>query len=594
MRFINYIRVLPLVAFPVMFILFSIYLMKNVDDDQELIDKGVELISQFDQFKREVRAFENLLNIDIENYSKEQLDSIRTGQLKTILTLSDTLKRGMYASFNTFHPDLYKIDSILYSTEKHIKHLHTNIKASNSPGVPLYLERSARDNLHDIIFQVDGYIKTIRTRLGEVSLDMQDLWRQLNQMVWFSCGLAILIVIMLFLYRQQQSALEESEKRTKQYLEALPIGVFVLGADGKPLYSNQKSIELIGKTVDDFDGDTDLSEIASAYIEGTDTHYPHDELPVIRAINGESTEINDMEIQRGDERILLHVRGTPVYDQRGHLVSAIASFDDITKLREAEKTISIKNKEINSSINYAKRIQKAILPDVSEIKSALPESFILYMPKDVVSGDFYWFSQIDDTILLAAVDCTGHGVPGAFMSLIGNDMLNSIAKQSPELEVSDMLELLNYKIKKALYQGENGQGLHDGMDIALCKIDKENSMVEFAGAYRPLYYFSGTELTESKGDRFSVGGRRKKKASFTSHKIELKYDQTFYIFSDGYADQFGGDEGKKYSSRRFRNLLLSIQDQPMDTQREILEVNIQAWKGEEEQTDDILVIGFRV
>lgn len=593
MRFINYIRVLPLVVFPIMFIVFSIYLMKNVDDDQDMIDKGVKLITQFDQFKREVSAFENLLNIDIENYSTEQLDSMRSQQLHVILVLSDTLKHGMYASFNAFHPDLYKIDSVLYSTEKHIKNLHTNTKA-NAPGVQSYLENSARNNLHDIIAQVDGYVKSIRVRLGEISLDMQDLWRQLNQMVWFSCGLAILIVIMLFLYRQQQTALEESEKRTKQYLEALPIGVFVLGADGKPQYANQKSRELIGKEIEAFEDNANLSEVASVYVEGTDTHYPHEELPVIRAIHGETTEINDMEVQRGDERILLHVRGTPVYDQRGHLVSAIASFDDITKLREAEKTISVKNREISSSINYAKRIQKAILPDVSEIKGALPESFILYMPKDVVSGDFYWFSQIDDVILLAAVDCTGHGVPGAFMSLIGNDMLNSIAKQSPELEVSDMLELLNYKIKKALYQGENGQGLHDGMDIALCKIDKENGVVEFAGAYRPLYYFSGSELNESKGDRFSVGGRRKKQSTFTSHKIELKQDQTFYIFSDGYADQFGGDDGKKYSSRRFRDLLLSIQDQPMDTQREILEVTIQAWKGEEEQTDDILVIGFRV
>ncbi len=128
----------------------------------------------------------------------------------------------------------------------------------------------------------------------------------------------------------------------------------------------------------------------------------------------------------------------------------------------------------------------------------------------------------------------------------------------------------------------------------MCKIDKKNSQVEYAGAYRPLYYFSGTELNESKGDRFSVGGRRKTKATFTSHKIELEHEQTFYIFSDGYADQFGGEESKKYSSRRFRELLLSIQDQPLDTQREILELTIQAWQGEEEQTDDILVIGFRV
>lgn len=593
MKFIRYIRVLPLVAFPVMFILFSVYLMKAVDENDAKIEKGVKLITQFSDFTKALRDFEGLVDYDRENYSQDQLDSLRTTKLKHLLALSDTLKRGMYSSYNSnsFHYDLFKIDSVLYNTEKHIKHIHAR---DNSPGVAIYLEKSTRDNIESITQQVEAYVKEIRTRLGVVSNDMQKQWRQLYQMVLFSCGLAILTVILLFLYRQQQSALEESEKRTKQYLDALPIGVYVMDANNKPLYANEKSEELLGNGIDPSVDVKDLSKAYSIYISGTDNLYPVDELPIIRAINGEQAFADDIEIKKKEGRILLHVRGTPIYDQDGKLVSAIASFDDITEIREAEKTISVKNKEISSSINYAKRIQKAILPDMAEIKAALPNSFILYKPKDVVSGDFYWFSKMDDTIFLAAVDCTGHGVPGAFMSLIGNDMLNSIVKDSPELEVSDMLEMLNYKVKKALYQGDNGQGLHDGMDIALCKINRKSGIVEFAGAYRPLYYFSGSELKESKGDRFSVGGRRKSNTTFTSHTIELQPDQTFYIFSDGYADQFGGNQSKKFSSRRLRELILSMQDKPMEIQKEILEVNFEAWKGDEEQTDDILVIGFTV
>lgn len=593
MKFIRYIRILPLVAFPVMFILFSVYLMSTVDEDEEKIAKSVKLIAQYGEFTKELRNFEGLMEVDKEAYTKAQLDSIRQRQLKRMLVLSDSLKTGMYSSFgsNSFHYDLFEIDSVLYSTEKNIKHIH---ERDNAPGVSIYLEKTVRTNIDDVTVQVENYVSEIRSKMANVSAEMKKLWRQLYQMVLFSCGLAILTVILLFLYRQQQAALEASEKRTSQYLNALPIGVYVMDANGRPLYANERSKELLGRGIIPIEKAGNLAETYSAYIAGTDNLYPNENLPIIRALQGESTFIDDIEIKKGEKRVLLHVRGTPIYNQEGKLVSAIASFDDITQMREAEMTISVKNKEINSSINYAKRIQKAILPDMAEIKKALPNSFILYKPKDVVSGDFYWFSKVDDTIFLAAADCTGHGVPGAFMSLIGNDMLNSIVKDSPELEVNDMLEILNYKVKKALYQGENGQGLHDGMDIALCKINRNSGVVEFAGAYRPLYYFSGSELKVSKGDRFSVGGRRKANTSFTSHIVELQQDQTFYIFSDGYADQFGSDSGKKFSSRRFRDLLLSIQDKPMEMQREILELTIEAWRGEEEQTDDILVIGFTV
>jgi serine phosphatase RsbU (regulator of sigma subunit)/tetratricopeptide (TPR) repeat protein len=256
--------------------------------------------------------------------------------------------------------------------------------------------------------------------------------------------------------------------------------------------------------------------------------------------------------------------------------------------------IAQKNKDIQDSINYAKRIQEAILPPVDAIKKAFPESFILYQPRDVVSGDFYSFAEKNGKTVLAAVDCTGHGVPGALMSMIGNDQLNQIVAESGITKPSEVLSRLNKGIKNALKQNHDDSETKDGMDIAICTFDLKNNVVEYAGAQRPLWYISNGVLNEIKGNDVSVGGITRDDFEFTNHTIGYTQGDMFYLFSDGYIDQFGGVSGKKFMNKRFKELLMDIHPKPMDAQRSMLVNNFSEWKQDLMQVDDVLVVGVRV
>jgi len=260
----------------------------------------------------------------------------------------------------------------------------------------------------------------------------------------------------------------------------------------------------------------------------------------------------------------------------------------------AQKNVEIQkiNLDLTDSIEYAKRIQTAILPLEKTIKTYLPQYFILFKPRDIVSGDFYWFMNLKGKIFFAAVDCTGHGVPGAFMSLIGTQTLSMIVLNEHIYEADKILEKLNFYIRSALKQDTTDN--QDGMDMALCVIDKEKKEIEFAGAKNPLYYITNNELIKIKGSRQAIGGFQF--ADFKKNLIKYESPTWFYMFSDGYADQFGGEKDKpeKFMVKRFKELLLKNHKLPMQEQKEILDTKITKWKGEMKQTDDILVIGFKL
>jgi serine phosphatase RsbU (regulator of sigma subunit) len=263
---------------------------------------------------------------------------------------------------------------------------------------------------------------------------------------------------------------------------------------------------------------------------------------------------------------------------------------------EANKKIDLQNKSIKSSINYAKRIQEAMLPKAELRQRLLPESFILFKPRDGVSGDFYWFSEIKSwyspDVVVAAADCTGHGVPGAFMSMIGINSLNGIIGRGIA-EPDQILQTLDTEIRTALQQEMTGN--NDGMDIALCIYRKEKSILEFAGAKSALVYVQNGKLEQVKGDVHSIGGSKSKKDfTFKKHKVPIEESTMIYLFSDGYRDQFGGSDNMKFMSKKFNQLLLDIHQKPMEEQHDILERTIEAWKSGHPQTDDILVIGFRL
>lgn len=262
------------------------------------------------------------------------------------------------------------------------------------------------------------------------------------------------------------------------------------------------------------------------------------------------------------------------------------------QLKKAYEEIEEKNKNILDSINYAKRIQQAILPSDSEVKKILSESFVLYMPKDVVSGDFYWVEKKNNKILFAAIDCTGHGVPGAFMSMIGNTLLNEIVNDRGITKPSEILEQLREGIIKALKQtGESGEN-QDGMDIAICAL--EGRKLEYAGANNPLWIISNAGLTEIKADKQPIGIYYGTPKPFTNHVVDLNIGDSVYIFTDGYADQIGGELKKKFKYKQLQELIEKNCTNDMQLQQKIYHQVINDWKGQLEQVDDILLMGIRI
>jgi serine phosphatase RsbU (regulator of sigma subunit) len=310
-----------------------------------------------------------------------------------------------------------------------------------------------------------------------------------------------------------------------------------------------------------------------------------------------------------------HTTLTPILDDNEEVTFLIAIDTDITMLKQFEeelnqqrkdaeyqKDLAIKRKEeledrqieITDSIRYAKRIQTGIMPKVKQIARDFHDSFILFLPKDIVSGDFYWYHRIDNKYFIAAVDCTGHGVPGAFMSIIGTYLLNTIIINNGVTNPAEILKQLNRKIKIALKSDSRTQ-TSDGMDISIAVVDKSENIIEFASALRPVYLFSKGDFTEIKGDKIpitsSISGTNLN--TYTKHVYPFSGSDVFYLFSDGIIDQFGGEKGKKFLTKRFKQLLFEINPLSLKEQKEIIKKTLDEWKGDNEQVDDILVVGIR-
>ncbi len=273
------------------------------------------------------------------------------------------------------------------------------------------------------------------------------------------------------------------------------------------------------------------------------------------------------------------------------------------EVEKQKKLVEVKNKDITDSINYAQKIQQAILPLPDEFSKVFPQSFIYFQPRDIVSGDFYWFypphKLNQNHVYLAAADCTGHGVPGAFMSMIGNTLLNEILNEKQIYECDAILNQLHTEVRAALKQDIAHNTTNDGMDIALCRIDLDTLELQYAGANRALYIFrqhtEGYEFIEVKPNKFSIGGfQAETTRQFNAHTIQLKKGDAFYMFSDGYADQFGGAKNKKFMVKRLQAELLAMQHLPLSEQKLLVAKMLNDWKGDAEQVDDILMIGVRV
>ena len=319
------------------------------------------------------------------------------------------------------------------------------------------------------------------------------------------------------------------------------------------------------------------------------------------------------EIAKGNLNVKVNIKKT---DELGSLSSQITStastllkrIDEQKKLsqqlkdqkKEIEHTteeIHYINKQITASINYAERIQRSMLPDQKMLRGIFKESLLIYKPKDVVSGDFYWFERMtrgsNEYIVVAAADCTGHGVPGAIMSMMGNNLLTNIVYYQNYLDPDKIITRMDQEIKYELKQ--EGDDSKDGMEMGLCVIDLDTFELDYAGGGIPLYILRDGELIVTKPDKVMLGGMQgKTESDIKVHHIQLQKGDQLYMCSDGFQDQFGGPNDKKFMGKRLRDLLVEVGDKPMKQQQQMIEERFNAWKGDTEQTDDVMLMGFKV
>lgn len=293
-------------------------------------------------------------------------------------------------------------------------------------------------------------------------------------------------------------------------------------------------------------------------------------------------------------QLVLKARVKAVIDKQ-HFIKEIHKQNLL--LEEQKKITQKAIHDLRSSINYACRIQQTMLPELDLFQQLLPEHFIFFQPRDIVSGDFYWIFEKDQKVILAACDCTGHGVPGAFMSMIGLEQLLEIVNVNHIVSADGILNQLHRGVMTILKQDKTST--QDGMDIALCVIDKEKQVLEFAGAKNPLVYVQNGELHVIKGNRFPIGGvMGTKEREFTKHLVDLSLADdngtSIYLYSDGFQDQFGGPDDKKFKSRPFRQMLYEHSHETMDTQRQLLANTLNNWMQDGKQLDDVLVIGATI
>lgn len=395
---------------------------------------------------------------------------------------------------------------------------------------------------------------------------------------------------------QQQSKIIEGKNKELEQLSLVASKtdnvVLIMDAEGRVEYLNDSFVRLNRITLEELKrtkGETIYEISNNEYIRAIIA----DCLVKKQSVVYESLNTLDDGTQVWESSTL-----TPIYDENGQLKKMIIIDTDVTERKRQEQVIVQKNKDILDSIEYAKKIQTSILPVLPLVKQSIPHSFILYLTKDIVSGDFYWFADKGEFSIIAAIDCTGHGVPGAFMSLIGYNLLNQIVNEKQICEPARILEELNNGVLDALYKNQPDNQSKDGMDLAICKVYKNKKQLEFAGAMRPLWIVKeGKELIEIKADKIPIGTKhtdREGGIRYTNHVVNAEAGDRFYIFTDGYADQFGGEKEKKLTTGRLKDLLIEISGLSMEEQRQKLFEYHKRWKGNLEQVDDILVIGLKL
>lgn len=388
----------------------------------------------------------------------------------------------------------------------------------------------------------------------------------------------------------------EKEERLRSKMQSLSENsldlILRISTTGQFFYTNPVVQDYLGLSPNDLLNKTfkeiDISEGLTKYFENT-----------IKQIKLNPTKTNTELTLPGSEEEEVGMRimsfdAIPEFNEN-ELETILIVGHDITEAKRIEHEIQDKNKKIEDSINYAERIQQSILPDNRMIRENLPKSFIFYQPRDVVSGDFPWYFKRGENIYISAVDCTGHGVPGALLSFVGYFLLNNIVDHDKEMTAAEICDQLHYGVRRTLKQDRDDANARDGMDIAFCKIDLQKREVQYAGAHRPLYLIRKGELIEYRGDRKAIGGiplGKKEEKDFTNHTINILSRDKIFFFSDGLPDQLGGPENKKYTPRRIREIITEHTEFSMQDYYEYFMKDFENWKKGGKQIDDVLLIGI--
>jgi PAS domain S-box-containing protein len=422
-----------------------------------------------------------------------------------------------------------------------------------------------------------------------------------------------------------EESLKESQERYHNIFESVAIGIYRTTPDGRILLANPSLVKILG-----FDTFENLA-LRNLEKNGFEPEYKRKKFRENIERYGFIAGLESVWNKNDGNAVFIRENAKVFRDDDGNVLYYDGTIEDITERKLAEQELVIVNKElafqneekekraaellianikkaeeekykrlieeknivITDSIKYAKRIQQAILPRKEEIYTSLPQSFVLYKPKDIVSGDFYFFHKNNQFVFIAAADCTGHGVPGALMSMIGMEKLTEAVSQSTD--TSDILKQLNIGIINSLHQSDSNDLIRDGMDIAICSIETKKRIVRYSGVNIPLWYIRNgkLEVEEIKGTKV-VGGLTEENQRFDCHELKLQQGDTFYLSTDGFADQFNGQLRKKLMKKKFKETLICIQEKSMQEQEKYLNNFIENWKESSEQIDDILVIGVRL
>ena len=384
----------------------------------------------------------------------------------------------------------------------------------------------------------------------------------------------------------------EKEERMRSKMQALsensPDMIMRLNTSGQFFYANPMVEEYLGIPIKELINQTlnsvDLNSALATFLKDT-----------IKNIKTSKSKIeHDLTFPSKLGETIMHISAIPEFNEN-ELETILFVGHDITEAKRIELEIQDKNRKITESINYAQRIQTSILPNNRIIRQYLPKSFIYYKPRDVVSGDFPWFFTKEDFIYIAAVDCTGHGVPGALLSFIGYFTLNNVVDHDVTYTAGKILDVLHHGVRKTLKQDRPDADARDGMDIALCKINIKRKQLHYSGAHRPLYLLRGGELQEFKGDRKAIGGiphPKKEEKDFTNHTLDIKQGDKVFFFSDGMPDQIGGEDKRKYSPARVRELIMGNQGLTMPQFNDLFSKDFEDYMGNNKQIDDVLLIGI--